>query len=142
MKILVRSTLPPLSPEKSGGTFSAVAAAIDCHDASSCHHACASPCLQKWQSREVQPSNLRAELYSIWISFSVHKPDLTFGDYHTYVYIYIYICMYIKMWDLDLGSCFKVAIQVLDPGPQLRRVIRIYSDSLHVRQVDLGTPVT
>ena len=137
MKILVRSTLPPLSPEKSGGTFSGVAAAIACHGASSCHHACASPYLQKWQNREVQlsrlsvsRSNLRAELYSIWIWFSIQKPDLRFGDYN------------IKMSDLDLGSCFKVAIQVLDPGPQLRRVIRIYSDSLHVRQVDLGTPVT
>ena len=44
------------------------------------------------------------------------------------------------MSDLDLGSWFMVAILVLDPGPELGSFIR--SDSLHVREVDLGTLIS
>ena len=44
------------------------------------------------------------------------------------------------MSDLDLGSWFMVAILVLDPGSELGSLIR--SDSLHVRQVDLGTLIS
>ena len=74
----------------------------------------------------VSPSKQSAELCFTLDWFRIQNQDLRFGDY-------------IHMTDLDLGTWFMVAIPVLDRGPELGSFIRIHSDSLNVRQVDLAT---
>ena len=92
-----------------------------------CHGACRSPFMEKLSSSELQlsrlsvsPSKQSAELCFTLDWFRIQNQDLTFRD-------------------LGLGTWFMVAIPVLDPGPELGSFIRIHSDSLNVRQVDLAT---